>query len=147
MHHGKVLFGRRQVQEGPRPGVIAGVDQYVAVCRQAQDVVLGKNFAMAFHRHKGIDFFETAFGNGSFGLAQITFPEEHLVVQVGEGHPGAIHQAHGAQSTGHKIKRGGGCQTASPGNEDLGGFKTFLSFPAPPIQGYLAFITGYFGRA
>jgi hypothetical protein len=67
------------------------------------------------------------------------------MVQVGERHPGAIHQAHGAQPTGHQIKRGGGCQTASPGNEDLGGFETFLSFPAPPIQGYLAFITGYFG--
>ena len=60
-----MLAGRRQVQEGPRPGVIAGVDQQVAVCRQAQDVVLGKNFEMAFHRHKGIDFFETAFGRES----------------------------------------------------------------------------------
>ncbi len=96
MHQGNLLPGRHQVQEGPRPGVIAGVDQHVAACRQAEDVVFGKYFDMAFHRDKGIDFFETAFGHGSFGLAQVTFPEEHLVVQVGEAHPGVIHQAHGA---------------------------------------------------
>ncbi len=109
---------------------------------QAEDVVFGEHFDMAFHRDKGIDFFETAFGHGSLGLAQVTFPEEHLVVQVGEGYPGAIHQADGAQTSGQKIKRGGGGQAASPGNENLGGFEAFLSFPTPPIQGYLAGITG-----
>jgi hypothetical protein len=36
------------------------------------------------------------FGHGSLGLAKITLPEEHLVVQIDETHPGVIHQADGA---------------------------------------------------
>ncbi len=147
MHQGNPLAGRHQVEEGASPGVIAGVDQHVAACRQAEDIVLGEYLDVAFHRDKGIDFFETTFGYGSFGLAQVTFPEEHLVIQVGEGYPGPIHQAYGAQTSGHKVKRSGGGQAASPGNDNLGGFEAFLSFPTPPIQGYLAGITGYFGRA
>ena len=39
MDQGNVLPGRRQIQEGPGLGVVAGVDQYVAICRQAEDVV------------------------------------------------------------------------------------------------------------
>ena len=147
MYQGNLLPDRHQIEEGARLGVIAGVDQHIAVCRQAEDVVFGEDFDMAFHPDKGIDFFETAFGHGSLGLAQVTFPEEHLVVEVGEGYPGAIHQVDGAQTPGHKIKRGGGGEAASPGDENLGGFEAFLGLPTPPIQGYLAGITGHFGRA
>ena len=63
---------------------------------------------------KGLISLRPAFGNGSLLLAQITFPEEHLVIQVGKGHPGVIHQAHGAYPTGRKVKSGGGCQPPAP---------------------------------
>ena len=138
--------GCHQIQEGTRFGVIAGVDQHVAARRQPKDVVFRKLLYVAFHHDKGVVFFEAVGGQSDFGLAQVPFPEEDLVVKVGKANPGLIHQPDSTNASGQEIKGSGRRQATSPGNEYLGGFQAFLNVPSPPIQGHLAGVARHFGR-
>jgi hypothetical protein len=103
-------------------------------------------FYMAFDSSKGIAFFKAVSDHCSFGLTQITFSEEQMLVQVGKVNSGPIHQAYDANARGQEIKGSCRSQPTGPGNKYFGRFQAFLSLPSPPIQGYLVGVARHLGR-